>query len=390
MKRAILDSVLRTANWVIRAAGFVVIGVVTFTARHGDSARFDMEIAAFALAGLVLVFWASRDLPDPERTRSAPWLPFALGAMTVAGASASATGTGGALIFLAFMAVLSAGSETSLTSGFTVFGLGVLSVEIGALAYGSSSWTVFGYPLVLLVALLLGHNRRSYRVKAEQSAAMLAQVEQLRIEQHRIDVLDERTRIAREIHDVLAHSLGALSLQIQSARAVLSVNDDRPRTLELLDQAQRMASEGLTETRRAIHALRTDTPPLPDVLAELAGAHELLHQAPVTFHVNGEPRVLTPDASLALTRTAQETLVNSAKHAPREPVDLSLDFDDDHTVLTASNRLSGPGDTTMPGFESVNGGYGLTGMRERLLLLGGTLSAGPDHDRWIVTAQVPG
>jgi signal transduction histidine kinase len=382
--------VLRAANWVIRAAGFVVIGVVTFTARHGDSARFDMEIAAFALAGLVLVVWASRDLPDPERTRSAPWLPFALGAMTVAGASASATGTGGALIFLAFMAVLSAGSETSLTSGFTVFGLGVLSVEIGALAYGSGSWTVFGFPLVLLVALLLGHNRRGYRVKAEQSAAMLAQVEQLRIEQHRIDVLDERTRIAREIHDVLAHSLGALSLQIQSARAVLSVNDDRPRTLELLEQAQRMASEGLTETRRAIHALRTDTPPLPDVLAELAGAHQLLHQAPVTFHVNGEPRVLTTDASLALTRTAQETLVNSAKHAPREPVDLSLDFDDDRTVLTASTRLCEPGATTTPGFESVNGGYGLTGMRERLLLLGGTLSAGPDRDHWIVTAQVPG
>jgi signal transduction histidine kinase len=390
VKRAILDHVLRAANWVIRTAAFVAVGVSAFTTRQRDSSRLDMEIAAFALAGLIFAVWASRDLPDPDRTRSAPWLPFALGAITVAGAAASATGAGGPLIFLAFMAVLSAGSETGLTAGFIVFGLGVLSVEIGALAYGSSSWTVFGYPLVLLVGLLLGHNRRAYRVKAEQSAAMLAQVEQLRVEQHRIDVLDERTRIAREIHDVLAHSLGALSLQIQSARAVLSVKDDRLRTLELLEQAQRMATEGLTETRRAIHALRTDTPPLPEVLADLAGAHELLHQAPVTFHLNGEPRVLTPDASLALTRTAQETLVNSAKHAPREPVDLRLDFDDDHTVLTASNRLSRPGDATTPGFESVNGGYGLTGMRERLLLLGGTLSAGPDRDRWIVTAQVPG
>jgi signal transduction histidine kinase len=309
--------------------------------------------------------------------------------MAVAGAFTATTTNGGALIFLSWMATMSVASEASLLAGWLFLAVSVLAVEIGGLAYGFGTWVLLGYPLVLLLALLAGHNRRSYRVQAEQSAVLLAQFEQLQLEQQRVDVLDERTRIAREIHDVLAHSLGALSLQIQSARAVLEVQDDRVRTLELLEQAQRMTTDGLTETRRAVHALRSDTPPLPQVLAELSTAHQLRHHAVVTVEVTGEPRPLAANAGLALTRTAQETLVNSAKYAPNEPVNLRLDYDQDQTVLTASNRLARQAVASERSFETVDGGFGLTGLRERLLLLGGTLRAGLDDDSWVVTAQVP-
>ena len=125
---------------------------------------------------------------------------------------------------------------------------------------------------------------------------------------------------------MLAHSLGALGVQIQVARAVLTDQNDVPRAVEVLDQAHRMAIDGLAETRRAVHALRGDTLPLPAGLAQLSADHQRQHGAPVTFEVSGEPRPLTPDAGLAMTRTAQEALVNTAKHAPHQPVGIRLDY----------------------------------------------------------------
>jgi signal transduction histidine kinase len=110
----------------------------------------------------------------------------------------------------------------------------------------------------------------------------------------------------------------------------------------------------------------------------------------VTFEVSGEPRPLPPDAGLALTRTAQEALVNTAKHAPHQLVDIRLDYADAHTSLAVTNRLGddAPGDDES-GLATVNGGYGLAGMRERLLLAGGTLSAGRRGSDWAVLARIP-
>ena len=129
---------------------------------------------------------------------------------------------------------------------------------------------MIGDPLLIAVCAMIGLQRRSYRVQAEQSAALLAQHERLRAEQRRADVLDERARIAREIHDVLAHSLGALGIQIQAAKAMLTDHGDVDRAVEALTTAQRMAADGLTETRRAVHALRVDTLPLGQELAAVA------------------------------------------------------------------------------------------------------------------------
>ena len=163
-------------------------------------------------------------------------------------------------------------------------------------------------------------------MQAEQSAALLEQYERVRAEQRRADVLDERTRIAREIHDVLAHSLGALGIQIQAARAVLTDHGDIDRAVEALSTAQRMAADGLTETRRAVHALRVDTLPLGDELAAAVQTHRQRYQVPVAFETAGAARPLPPDASLALLRTVQEALVNAAKHAPGEPIAVRLDY----------------------------------------------------------------
>jgi signal transduction histidine kinase len=141
-----------------------------------------------------------------------------------------------------------------------------------------------------------------------------------------------------------------------------------------------------------VHALRAGTAGLDEELAALADTHRSRHHPRVSFGIGGQPRPLPPEATVALIRTAQEALVNTAKHAPGQPVDIGLHYGEDEVQMIISNPLP-PGSHNSPGpgaaFGTVNGGYGLTGMRERLLLIGGSLTAAPGDGRWTVTAQVP-
>ena len=181
-----------------------------------------------------------------------------------------------------------------LPAGLAVVAAGIVPIWIAGAVVGSTFGTLAGYPLLILACFSLGRNRRSYRVQAEQSAALLEQYERLRAEQRRADVLDERTRIAREIHDVLAHSLGALGIQIQAAKAMLTDHQDVDRAVEALSTAQRMAADGLTETRRAVHALRVDTLPLAAELDGVVNTHRQRYQVPVTFAPSAPPARCRP------------------------------------------------------------------------------------------------
>jgi len=384
---------LRAANWTVRLVLLAVAGSLTFSGHWPGRPGFTAQVIAFSIGVVVFAGWALADLRPAVAARLRPAQPYALGAVIVSSSLASANG--GALIYLGMAAALMAASQENLITTWILVGLGVLTATVTGLAVGASPWVIIANVSGLLILMLLGRNRRSARVQAEQAAALLAKAEQLRDEHARVATLDERARIAREIHDVLAHSLGALGVQIQVARAVLTDQNDVPRAVEVLDQAHRMAIDGLAETRRAVHALRGDTLPLPAGLAQLSADHQRQHGAPVTFGVSGEPRPLSADAGLAITRTAQEALVNTAKHAPHQPVDIRLDYTPADTGLRVSNQLSEDDDDAVnrttgdPGLATVNGRYGLAGMRERLLLLDGTLSAGRDGGRWVVEARVP-
>jgi signal transduction histidine kinase len=388
--------VLRVANIAVRAALLVVVAYISFTRPWPGAWRFGVVVAAATAATGQLVLWVPADLPTRARLRYAFLLPYALAAVTITCSMAAATSMGGEFEIQAVLAALTAASDTSLAAGLTVVGLGILACEVmGVLGTGAT--TTLEHPAILIVTWLVGRDLLARQVRAEQSAALLAKADQLRAEQARlaeeqakVAALDERARIAREIHDVLAHSLGALGLQLQAAQAVLTTQHDEARAVELLAQARRLATDGLHETRRAVHALRGETGPLPDGLAKLSAEHQRRYGARVSFEVSGEPRPLPPDACLALTRTAQEALVNTAKHAPHQPVDMYLDYADAHTSLAVTSHLDqdAPADHE-PGLVTVDGGYGLAGMRERLLLVGGTLSAGQDGSDWTVVARIP-
>ena len=364
--------------------------MATFGYSAASSRDLTIEVATFAIGALAVAYWLVADLrpghPQPHI------LAGALILMAAASGFASMGAHGGPLIGFAFMAAIGAGAGSSLLTGCVTTTIALVGVEAGALVTGASATSALGFPLLLIVAFISGRNRAAYRRQAEQSAALVTQMEQLRAEQRLVAVLDERTRIAREIHDVLAHSLGALGIQLQAARAVLADQGDADRALSLLDQAQRMAKDGLAETRRAVHALRAGTAGLDEELAALADTHRSRHHSPVGFGVGGQPRPLAPEATVALIRTASEALVNTAKHAPAQPVDIDLEYGEDGLRMIISNPLPS-GSLASPGpgtaFGTVHGGYGLRGMRERLLLIGGSLSATSGDGRWTVTAQVP-
>jgi len=381
----------RTVNWLARTLGYVWLGLLAFlVAPPSAPSALPVQIAGYVLLGLALLAWAVLDASPPATARYGTWaLPALRGVIAIAAGFACAVGGGGtAMVAFVFVAAMAAGVNNGLAAALAVTAAGILAIEVTGLAFGQSYGTLLGLPAIVLTGLIIGRNWGAYRIQAEQSAALLAQREQLQAEQRRADLLDERARIAREIHDVLAHSLGALGIQIQAARSVL--HKDADQASDLLAAAQQMAAEGLVETRRAVQALRTDTLPLDEELALVTDTHAQRYHVPVSYDTGGVPAALPPDATLALLRIAQEALVNAAKHAAGQPVAVRLDYGDADVRLTVRNDLPPGADTRQAAdVSTVNGGYGLTGMHERLRLLNGTLEAGRRDGQWIVTAELP-
>jgi signal transduction histidine kinase len=204
----------------------------------------------------------------------------------------------------------------------------------------------------------------------------------------RAAVSAERGRIAREMHDVLAHSLSALALQLESTRLLARDRDVDPEVSRAIDQAHSLAAGGLDDARRAIAAARGDELPGPERLEALAGAFGDQSGLPVAVEVHGQPRELAPDARLAVYRTAQEALTNVRRHAAAERVQVSLDYLPDRTVLVVEDHAAAG--TPPPVAPEVTGsGYGLTGMRERAKLLGGELLASPTGTGFRVELRLP-
>ncbi|WP_405793951.1 sensor histidine kinase [Streptomyces sp. NBC_01506] len=256
----------------------------------------------------------------------------------------------------------------------------VIALDRLPLAPGVGVWAVVfavvlltdtGKPLDVVItmsAVLLGGY--TLRLDAQARGAgfrMLAQERAARAAEAESAALAERARIAREIHDVLAHSLSAQLVHLEAARLQIEGGYDREQVLRRVVEARSMARQGLAETRQALSALRGQLVPVEDYLRELAADG-------VRTEILGEPRLLPAEASQAVRRVAQEALTNARKHAPGADVTMRLEYARD--AVTLEIRDDG---THAPGTElgASGSGYGLLGMRERAELLGGSLQAGP-------------
>ena len=252
------------------------------------------SVAGDLAAGIALLVVAVLDyVPAAARYRGRV-LPVTLCAMAAAGGLAATAGfnENNCAVTLASLAATAAAIELRRWQAWLVVLCSAVTLDANAFIFhdGFPELSTFLlYPFVPVTGLLLGHFIRTRQEQGQQAAALLARTQQLQAEQSRTEVLNERARIAREIHDVLAHSLGALSIQIQAARAVLTDHQDIDRALEVLSAAQRMAADGLTETRRAVHALRSDAVPLEQELSQAARTHRERYGTDAAFTVGGAP-----------------------------------------------------------------------------------------------------
>jgi len=195
---------------------------------------------------------------------------------------------------------------------------------------------------------------------------------------------DERRRIAREVHDVIAHSLTVMMLHVTGARRALA--RDPKDASAALEEAERLGRQSLQDVRRVVGILGVEgqePTPLPgagDVTAlidRFRGAG-----ATISADISGELNSLEPTAGLALYRIVQESLTNAAKHAPGTSIDIAIVVTGSSTQVRVRNALSDAPKTR-------SNGLGLWGMRERAALLGGSLHAEAVDGRWTVEAVVP-
>jgi signal transduction histidine kinase len=198
----------------------------------------------------------------------------------------------------------------------------------------------------------------------------------------------ERGRLSREMHDVLAHSLSALALQLETTRVLARSRGVDEEVTQAVDRAHHLAASGLDEARRAIAAERGDELPGPERIGALVDAFAEQSGLPVAVEVHGEPHELAPEARLAVYRTAQEALTNIRRHATAERVEVELTYLPGSTMLVVEDHVV---DGSPPAIVTTSngGGYGLTGMRERAELLGGELLAAPTIKGFRVELRLP-
>ncbi len=297
--------------------------------------------------------------------------------------------TGGALVGFApvalvfpGVAVFSAASRWPIGWGALIGAAGWLAVAVSVLAVGRPDGILLGAVAAVLGGAVVGITRREAVERSEQLARMEVEVARTEVERARAELLSERNHFAREIHDVLAHTLAALSLQLEAFSTVVESEPGTSTAVrEQLERTRRLVHEGLDEARGAVRALRDEPAPLGEQLTRLSAQHG------ATFTESGPPVRLPAPAVLGLYRVAQEALTNVMKHAPGAPTSVALTWSPDAVSLHIDNDASTHTAPTV--LARSGGGFGLRGIAERLELLGGEVDSGPTASGWRVTAAVP-
>lgn len=287
-----------------------------------------------------------------------------------------------------------------LVVAFAVLELGCLLAALRWSGAGALSPALLTLSACAVAATVLGVNVRTRREQLAALRERAAQLERERDREAALATAAERARIARELHDVVAHSLSVMVALADGAR--LTRASDPQQADAAVATVATTGREALAEMRRLLGVLRRDddAPLAPQPgLAQLETLLEDSRAAglPTRLTIAGEPRQLGPGAELALYRVVQEALTNTRKHA-REPsaAEVTLRWEDDAvTVIVCDDGETAPAPRP-PGAHALApapasaAGHGLAGMRERLALFGGTVEAGPrPQGGWRVCAGLP-
>jgi signal transduction histidine kinase len=374
----------------IRIIGLIGIDYSVLANRHhpGTSGR-DLLVALLLvvtnIAWLIWTIW-------PDRTER---ITLDLWVLALAGAVLLGAVPGSAASAFVFVAAAAAALRVELDRALVLVALGALALGVATLVYNNSALGLLAYTLGFAATALAGSNSRQSVQRAEQAELLVAQTQRSQEEHVRAARLEESTRIAREIHDVLAHTLAGLSIQLEATGA-------REAILARVQRAHTLAREGLQETRRAVGALRADGATAPAAV-EAAAARAVIEalveeyrtgaDATAELTIDGDPARLIGPTGQAVQRIVQEALTNVRKHAPGAAVSVAVhagERADDEVVLRVDDRPGGNGHPARPmSLAATGGGYGLQGMRERAQLLGGTLEAGAGPSGWRVELRLP-
>lgn len=283
-------------------------------------------------------------------------------------------------ISFSFMLVVHAGYRFSPAVAIAIAvvtgGAAAVALIINGQAYW---WTAF----FVAVSVSMGMLRRNRQVTLQAAHELVEQTRLAAEAKAKAQTLAERARIARDMHDVLAHSLSGVNMQLSMADALFDAGRAE-QGREAVRLAQRMVVDGLGEARRAVHALREDViEAVPAIRAMLIADHE-------RFEVSGDPRPMDVTRTQTLLRTAQEALTNARRHAPGAPVLVAVRFVSHEVSLEVTNGR--PAGAIEPA--GSGSGMGLIGMRERAALVGATVTTGPVTDGefdggWWVLLTIP-
>jgi len=340
---------------------------------------------AFALWRPVPAWWLSlgatvvADVPGPAPGTDWPWSSSTMTAQAVV------------LLLLALRSptrvAVGALSLTALAT-YALQGLATRPTYPPAALLGGPSYHPTGAPAVVVFAtvVLLGtalRGRREARTQLVEQASLTEE------ERARRTVLEERSRIARELHDVVAHHMSVIAIQAEAAP--YKTADPPPELLESFGEIRASALAGLAELRRVLGVLRTGEPgtaPQPG-LAELDTLLDSARSGGVSVAVtcSGNPVTLPEGVDLSAYRIVQEALSNAMRHAPGARVQVQVAYRPDSLALEIRNDAVASV-LVASGAREAGGGHGLVGMRERATMLGGSLDAGPTGDGGFRVAAV--
>ncbi len=271
--------------------------------------------------------------------------------------------------------------------GLYLFGI---NIAVWAIPYGWESGlqavinysAAFAFTIAFTIITKQALSAREHQARLRQELEVANQL----LRDHAVQAEDlattrERNRVAREIHDGVGHYLTVVKTQLDVAAALIPTQPDRAR--EAVEKAAKLTGEALDDVRRSVGALRTDTarPPLPEAVRQLAALGDPLP----TVRIEGTPRPLPPAVEHALFRATQEGLTNIRKHARATTALVRLDFRESSRVRLelADNGVGAAG-------ANASSGFGLTGLRERIEVLGGRVESGNRLEGgFALTIEVP-
>ena len=353
------------------------VAVITEVAAHPDYRRGNALSITLALVAVVALLW--------RRTHPVAVVTVAFGVMAV---HSLASFPGGGPFFASIFALYSVAAYGSPRAARTSLALVIAVQPLAMLTSRDPNFDTWGDAvvgvLIFTAVWVWGDSRRLRRLQVEMIEERAVRAERERDEQARIAVTEERSRIAREMHDIVAHSVSVMVVQAGAARRL--VDRDPAAAAEAAALVEATGREALREMRRVVGVLRSGTgaeppdrsaalepqPALSDIPALIDGYREA--GLDVRLRVDGEPSWARSGVDLAAYRIVQEALTNTIKHAGPARAEVRLAFERDALTVVVADDGRGPG------FEPGRDGHGLVGMRERVAVYGGELEAGPQAE----------